>query len=131
MTINIILVTHGNIGKTLLQTTTNTLGKLPLPTTAISVPSTCNTDAICQQIESLIQQLHADGILILTDLYGATPCNIVTRLPKHYPLRVVSGANLPMLLRIMNYANLPLEALTEKAISGGKDGIVDCATLSH
>jgi PTS system ascorbate-specific IIA component len=64
------------------------------------------------------------GVLILADLYGATPCNIglsLGALGVH--LRCVSGLNLPMLLRVLNYAEKPLDELAEIAASGGRGGI--------
>ena len=67
---------------------------------------------------------QGDGVLILADLYGATPCNIglsLSALGVH--LRCVSGLNLPMLLRVLNYAEKPLDELAEIAASGGRGGI--------
>jgi len=84
----------------------------------------CNTDDILDQVRIALQKLNSgQGVLILTDMYGATPSNIVSELLD--PSRVlVSGINLPMLVRVMNYPDLDLNDLAEKAISGGQDGIL-------
>jgi PTS system ascorbate-specific IIA component len=66
------------------------------------------------------------GVLILTDLYGSTPGNIAKNLLVDSGFKLVSGMNLPMLIRILNYPELDLEAMAEKAVSGGKDGILLC-----
>ena len=63
-------------------------------------------------------------MLILTDLYGSTPSNIANRLIDTHNASVISGANLPMLLRILNYPEMSLEALCDKAANGARDGIV-------
>jgi len=62
-------------------------------------------------------------VLVLTDLYGSTPSNIAQKLIAQRNVHVVSGLNLSMLIRILNYPQLPLLELSEKAVSGGKDGI--------
>jgi PTS system ascorbate-specific IIA component len=67
---------------------------------------------------------HGDGVLVLADLYGATPCNIGLSLSElGVRLRCVSGLNLPMLLRVLNYSDKSLPELTEIAASGGRGGI--------
>ena len=65
-----------------------------------------------------------DGVLVLTDVCGATPSNIACRLVSLGRVMVVSGLNLPMLMRILNYPNLSLEELAERAVSGGRQGIM-------
>jgi PTS system ascorbate-specific IIA component len=64
-----------------------------------------------------------DGVLILTDSYGSTPCNIANEFLDSNNRTLVSGLNLPMLIRIMNYRSLPLDELRDIAIEGGKHGI--------
>ena len=65
-----------------------------------------------------------DGVLVLTDMYGATPSNIACRLRKLHDVRVVAGLNLPMLIRVLNYPGLDLDELMHKALSGGRDGVL-------
>ena len=127
MSVHIILVTHEKIGKALLNAATTILGQLPLPCSDIGISKDCETKKSTQALLNLINGLNnTDGILILTDIVGATPYNIVRQLPVRSDLQVASGLNLPMLLKLMNYAKLPLEQLAEKAISGGQQGILLC-----
>lgn len=66
-----------------------------------------------------------DGVLILSDVFGASPSNLAARLAQlGTPARRVAGFNLPMLLRICNYADQPLDELALTAVSGGKTGVV-------
>jgi PTS system ascorbate-specific IIA component len=125
--VGILLITHDNIGALLLQTAIDILGICPLSTSALSAPPDCDTEAILEEARQLTQQLdNGDGVLVLTDLYGATPSNIACRLHRFHDVRVVSGVNLPMLIRVLNYPDLDLEGLRRKAVSGGRDGVLTC-----
>ena len=76
-----------------------------------------------------------DGVLVLTDIYGATPCNIAMRLLEKGRVEGLSGVNLPMLIRALTYRNEPLAAAVEKALSGGVEGVVhmnsDCCNAER
>ncbi len=63
-------------------------------------------------------------MLVLTDILGATPSNIATRLLKPGKVEGLSGASLPMLIRALTYRDEPLAAVLDKAMSGGQDGVV-------
>ena len=73
---------------------------------------------------SLLRELdQGDGVLVLTDLFGSTPSNIAHRLHEFANVNIVTGLNLSMLIRIFNYPDLNLADMTEKAFSGGVDGV--------
>jgi mannose PTS system EIIA component len=128
--VNVILMTHEEIGLALMHTATTVLGKLPLPTKVITVCYNADPEKIITKLKNFISRIDSDtSFLVLTDLYGATPSNIAAKVQKTYvknQISIVTGLNLPMLIRVMNYANLGLECLTEKAVSGGKDGVRLC-----
>ena len=65
-------------------------------------------------------------MLVLTDIYGSSPANIAAALQERPRVLAVAGVNLPMLVRVLNYPVLPLEALAEKALSAGREGVVPC-----
>lgn len=65
--------------------------------------------------------------LILTDVFGATPCNVAHRIADGSSVRVVSGVNVPMLWRVLCYAQEPLDALVTRAVAGGTQGVVQMA----
>lgn len=132
MPVNVLLITHQEVGTALLQAATNTLGELPLATTVISVNEDTDPETLLPRLQQFASQIdRGQGLLILTDLYGSTPSNIAASLQEQANIRVIAGLNLPMLIRVMNYANLALPELAQKALSGGKDGIINCTKDSH
>jgi PTS system ascorbate-specific IIA component len=121
----LLLITHGKLGRELLDTVSGILGNLPLQAHAISVPNDCDPDAMLQLADQACERLdQGAGILVLTDLYGSTPSNIANRLHDRRHVNIVSGVNAPMLLRIMNYPDATLELLGEIAVSGARNGII-------
>lgn len=83
------------------------------------------------QVEAAARQcltsLGAAQTLILTDVFGATPCNVAHRVADGNAVRVVAGVNVPMLWRVVCYANEPLDALVARAVAGGTQGVVQVA----
>ena len=127
MTVAILTVTHGKVGDELLATAESMLGVLPLTCKTLTVSDTCSPEKLLGKAEKLCSELNnGDGILVLTDIFGSTPSNICNKLSTTLNVRVLAGLNLPMLIRVMNYSNLDLHKLVEKALSGAHDGIIDC-----
>jgi len=127
VTVGVLLLTHGNIGAVLLQSALDILNLCPLPTLNLAAPSGCDPERVLQEARRAAEQLDSgDGVLVLTDMYGATPSNIACRLRQFHRVQVVAGVNLPMLIRVLNYPQLELDELALKAISGGRDGVLPC-----
>lgn len=127
MAVSILTITHGNVGQELLSITETIIRKLPLACASLSASSSCIPDKLISKAEKECEKLdQGDGVLVLTDIYGSTPSNICNKINTPVDIRVVAGLNLPMLVRVMNYPTLSLDELTEKAISGAHDGIVNC-----
>jgi PTS system ascorbate-specific IIA component len=126
MSVGILLVTHEGIGSTLLAVATRLLSTLPLSTEAFEVPFDADPDAILPQASAALRRVDGgDGVLVLTDLYGATPSNVAARVAHlGTPVRRVSSLNLPMLLRVMNYAELELDELPAVASAGARNGVI-------
>lgn len=126
MTVSVLLITHENIGTALVDAVDKTFGGLPLPTTCVDVDYKTDPEALVPRLKRLAKNIEAkEGLLVLTDLYGSTPCNIAKSLQSIPRVRVVSGLNLPMLFRVMNYQDQDIDTLAQKAVSGGQDGIID------
>jgi len=126
MTVGVLIITHGNIGESLLDTAIKTLGFCPLQTETLSAPQNADVDEIDALAEIMCMRLNeGKGVLVLTDMYGSTPSNIANRLMSP-EVSVISGINLPMLIRVMNYPKLSLPELINKALTGGHDGILLC-----
>lgn len=125
--VGVLLITHDPLGHVLLATADAILGHCPLPVEVLTVPLDSDPDLTAAEARRLATGLnHGAGVLVLTDLYGSTPGNIACRLLDFAQVRVVSGVNLPMLLRVCNYHSLDLDGLADKAAHGGRDGIVLC-----
>ena len=127
MSVGLLIVSHGKLGDYLLETAAQMLGVCPLATAVLPVSFDSDPDAVLEQAAQVVARLDSgSGVLILTDMYGSTPSNIVYRLQDRYRVRIVAGVNLPMLIRVLNYPRLDLEELANKALSGGRDGVVSC-----
>ena len=125
MTDGLLLITHGNLGQEMLDTVTEILRNCPLQARAISVSSSCDPETVYAQTARACSELdQGGGILVLTDLYGSTPSNIANRLTETHRVAVISGANIPMLLRVLNYPDMVLEQLCAKAASGACEGVI-------
>jgi PTS system ascorbate-specific IIA component len=124
MSVGVLIISHDGIGPALLGTATLMLNDCPLQTKLLTVSRDCDPDQLTEDAVEQIEALDTgEGVLVLTDLYGSTPCNIARKLTSQRHVHVVSGLNLSMLIRVFNYPKLTLEEISEKAVSGGKDGI--------
>lgn len=126
MGVGVLLMTHEAVGQALVSAARHVMPKLPLRVDTVEVPAQADPDAMRTLTARHARALdQGDGVLVLADLYGATPCNIGLSLGGlGLRLRCVSGLNLPMLLRVLNYADKSLDELAEIAASGGRSGIL-------
>jgi PTS system mannose-specific IIA component len=123
--IGFLIVSHGTFGEALIHCASHVLGKRPLQVRQVGVTVHDDPDAMLRQAQELVRQLDdGNGVLVLTDILGATPSNITTRLLHPGRVEGVAGVNLPMLIRALTYRNESLAAVVEKAVSGGCDGVV-------
>lgn len=87
--------------------------------------------AAAQQLCAGLRAGESVGVLVLTDVFGATPCNVAMRLVQARPdAALVAGVNLPMLLRALSYTAEPLEALVSRALIGGTQGVMRVAAAA-
>lgn len=125
MSVGLLLITHEGIASSMLNTAKKMLGICPLNTRALEVPLDTSPEKILSQAKDYMTELNqGNGVLIITDLFGSTPSNIGSKLVIDSETKLVSGLNLPMLVRLLNYPQLDLDEMTKKALSGGKDGII-------
>lgn len=125
MSVGILLLTHEQLGAQLIATARRILGHLPLSVDACAIPPGSDLPSSLRDAASRARALDTGaGVLVLTDLYGATPSNIAEKLAGlGIEMRRVSGLNLPMLLRVLNYPEQSLAELTRTAAAGGRSGI--------
>ena len=126
MACGILLVTHPGIGASILAIATALMRQLPLQAEAFEVPLDADLETLLPQASSALRRVDSgEGVLVLTDLYGATPSNLAARLSRlGTPVRRVSALSLPMLLRVMNYADLELRELPAVAAAGSRNGVI-------
>ena len=123
--IGILLVTHNGLGDSLVDCVHHVLGDVPPNLKVLSVLAEDDLQRKGEEGRALVAQLNTgSGVLLLADVFGATPCNIAQRL--HQPGRVagVAGVNLPMVLRAISYCNRPLAEVVQKTLQGGRECIV-------
>jgi PTS system ascorbate-specific IIA component len=130
MAVAVLLVTHGGIGEELLASATRILGSRPLPCAAFAVELNSDPERVASDLATQVARLdQGDGVLLLIDLFGATPGNVACRIADAPPYAVVTGVNLPMLLKVFNYPALDLDALADKACDGGRSGVLRVSDL--
>jgi len=123
--IGILIVSHGAFGEALIHSASHVLSKRPQQVGHMGVGLRDDPDAILPRARELLRQLDTgEGVLVLTDILGATPSNIATRLLQAGRVEGLAGASLPMLIRALTYRDEPLAAVVEKAMSGGQEGVV-------
>ena len=124
--IGILLITHGSYGEALVQNACHVLNKRPLQLNQLGLSA---QDDPLDLLPLARQMLHlvddGDGVLLMTDIFGATPSNLALKLLEPGRIEGVAGVSLPMLLRALTYRKNGMETLIQKAISGGRDGVIN------
>jgi PTS system mannose-specific IIA component len=123
--IGILIVSHGTFGESLIHSASHVLGKRPLYLRQLGVTVHDDPDAILPVGVDLIRFLdQGQGVLVLTDIFGATPSNIAMKLLVPGRVEGVAGVNLPMLIRALTYRDEPLGSVLDKALSGAIEGVM-------
>jgi PTS system ascorbate-specific IIA component len=121
--IGLLIAAHGNLGESLIQCAIHVLGARPEALEALDLTAFDDTDSMRRAADHHIEHLDSgEGVLILTDLYGSTPCNTVCKLLRPGRVEAISGVNVPMLLKALTYRREPLRALADRAADGGREG---------
>ena len=124
----ILLVTHNGLGDSFVDCVRHVLGDIPPNLKVLSVRAGEDPQLKLAEGKALINQLETDGgVLILADVYGATPSNIGRQLCHAEHVLGVAGLNLPMLLRVVCSTEKSLPELAKIAVEGGRECIVQMA----
>lgn len=122
--IGLLIVAHGTLGESLIECATYVLGSRPPKLLPLDVRDCSNTNEIVAVARAQLAELDTgDGVLVLADIYGATPCNMLCSLIEPGRVDLVAGVNLPMLLKVLTYRHESLAELIERAQRGGHGGI--------
>ena len=123
--IGILIVAHGTLGESLIHCASHVMGKRPLYLRQLGVTVHDDPDAILPQGRDLIRFLdQGQGVLVMTDIFGATPSNIASKLLAPNRVQGVSGVNMPMLIKALTYREQPMETLIQKTLAGAQEGVV-------
>ena len=132
--IGILLITHGNLGESLLQCACHVLNQRPPGIAQLGIAPQDDPLDLLPLAHKMKEQVDVgDGVLVLTDLFGATPSNIAMKLLEPNRTEAIAGVNLPMLLRAVCYRHEALAVVAARAIAGGSQGVmsVDAAPLQN
>lgn len=123
--IGLLIVAHGNFGKSLIDCAHHVMGG-PVPfLQSLEVSPREAPEILLPRGQALLRQLdQGAGVLVMSDIFGATPANIARRLLNPGRIEGVAGINLPMLVRAITYRDKTLSLLVEKALSGGIEGVI-------
>ena len=123
--VGILIIAHGTLGESLIHCAGHVMGSRPPYLMQIGVSMRDDPQLVLPQAIKLTRSLdQGSGVLVLSDAYGATPCNIAGKLLISGKIEGVAGVNLPMLVRALTYRKEPLKTVVAKAISGGIEGVM-------
>ena len=130
-----LILTHGGLAKELLAAAQKISGELP-GFAALSLDWDVSLETARENVVAALASLdQGEGVLILTDMFGGTPCNVAAALMDYGRVEMLTGVNLPMLVRALTYRDKGLAVMVEKALSGGTEGVLhmtrDCCNGKH
>ncbi len=123
--VGVVIAAHGNLAHELLQTAEFIVGKME-NIKALAIDPSSDIDSIKKDIHKAIKEVQSgDGILILTDMFGGTPSNITLAFLAENNVEVVTGVNLPMLIRLSQCRNKgqSLEQVANEVVTYGRKSI--------
>ena len=122
--IGILLITHGTFGESLIQNVCHVLNKRPPLIGQFGVAAQDDPLDILPMAKLLLGEVDGGaGVLIMTDILGATPANLALKLLEPGRVEGIAGVNLPMLLRVITYRERSMDVLVKKAVAGACEGV--------
>ena len=130
--IGVLIVTHGELGEHFVTAARGMLGTLSRPTETLTIANSDDPDERKAAGRDAIKRLdNGDGVLILTDVVGATPSNVARAIADTSRTRLIAGVNLAMLIRVYNYPELTMDELASSAMEAGRKAVVDWSPATH
>ena len=130
MTVGLLIIAHSPLASALRECVLHVFADGADAVVAVDIRSDLPFDQLLEQSRLAMAGLNTPHILVLTDVFGATPCNVAQKMVDGVRSRLVAGVNLPMLLRAMTYRREPIEALVARAMAGGVQGVMQVATAA-
>lgn len=130
----ILIIAHAPLANALRQCALHVFPDCGTGVAAIDVQPNLSPDETLASariaLEQLLRQPNTRGVLVLADIFGATPSNVAQKLVDGQKTRLITGVNLPMLLRSVSYRHEPLETLVTRAMAGGTQGVMQVAVTA-
>ena len=130
MTIGILIIAHAPLASALRACVLHVFPEVERNLYALDVTANEPPQDTLATARIMVEQLDAPGVLVLTDVFGATPCNVAQKLVDGVHSKLVAGVNLPMLLRTVNYRHESLDLLVARALAGGSQCIMQVAVTA-
>jgi len=127
MPIDILIIAHAPLASALRSCVLHVYPEVANSLRAVDVLADEAPEATQQRVQASLQASAEHLVLVLTDVLGATPCNIAQKAVDGQQCKLVAGVNLPMLLRTVNYRHESMDALLARALAGGTQCIVEVA----
>jgi len=123
--IGILIVAHDSLGDSLADAIAHVLGSRPPQFEVLAVHAADDPLLLLPTARQQVERLDSgEGVLVLSDIYGATPCNLASKLLEPGRVECIAGVSLPMLVRAVTYRGKDMETMVKKAVSGGRDGVL-------
>ena len=124
--IGILLITHGSYGEALVQNACHVLNKRPPLVNQLGVSAQDDPLDLLPLARQMVRLVDGGGgVLLLTDIYGASPANLTMKLLEPGRVEGLAGVNLPMLMRAITYREKGVETLITRAVGGARDGVLN------
>ena len=124
--IGILLITHGSFGEALIQNACHVLNKRPPQLNQLGVSAQDDPLDLMPLAREMLKLVDSGkGVLVLTDVFGASPANLALKLLEPGRVEGLTGVNLPMLLRALTYRDKTMETVLMRARDGGRDGVLN------
>jgi PTS system ascorbate-specific IIA component len=130
MNIGILIIAHAPLASALRASVLHVFPDAASGMSALDVQPNEATEITAATARLMLSQLDAPNSLVLTDVFGATPCNVAQKVVDGVHSKLVAGVNLPMLLRTVNYRHEPLDVLVARALAGGTQSIMQVAVTA-
>ena len=123
----IFIIAHAPLASALRQCVLHVFTDNPAALVALDVQPNVPPEETLAQARMMFKHMGTSHALVLTDVFGATPCNVAQKLVDGVNSKLLAGINLPMLLRSVSYRHEPLDALIVRALAGGTQGVMQVA----
>ena len=135
----ILIIAHTPIASAMLSFAEHVYGSIPEHIQAVDIPAHEDAKISFERVLAAAKAVEAHGeLLVLTDVMGATPANVASRLMSQQSsagmklkVQILAGLNLPMLMRAVSYKDDALDVLAQKTLQGGQNGILRLGAMAN